>query len=143
MAGESTIQHQLHFRIASLRVVDLYCYSRALQHHPAERVGYSFKAWVAGSNPAALTIFFMSVPETWVTERSGDMVDCTPKLRQQEALHFAAKGLQSAEEEKERAVCAGVPAVCQTGAAQSHSASDRNLVLCGACLGGSTAADCR
>jgi hypothetical protein len=38
-------------------------------------------------------------------------VDCTPKLRQQEALHFAAKGLQSGEEEKERAVCAGVPAI--------------------------------
>jgi transposase InsO family protein len=40
------------------------------------------------------------------------LLDCTPKLRQQETLHFAAKGLQSAEEEKERAVYAGVPAVC-------------------------------
>src|SRR4029077_17218016 len=32
-----------------------------------------FKAWVAGSNPAALTMFARSGPDTWVTECTGYM----------------------------------------------------------------------
>jgi hypothetical protein len=31
------------------------------------------KAGVGGSTPSLATILFMSVPETWVTERSGDI----------------------------------------------------------------------
>ena len=53
---------------------------------------------------------FLLRPRDVLTTRR---ITCTPKLRQLEALHFAAKGLQSAEEEKERVVYAGVPAVCR------------------------------
>src|SRR6266566_7896390 len=34
-----------------------------------------FKAWVAGSSPAALTIKIMSDPDTWVTECTGYIGD--------------------------------------------------------------------
>src|SRR5215469_8685840 len=35
----------------------------------------TFKAWVAGSNPAALTISIRSGPDTWVTQCTGHMGD--------------------------------------------------------------------